>query len=357
MGLKKYKHSAFFLRFFLGVSIALALGLSGCNRGLQGTASKENIAAGVPIPSFPNSNTSQRSPTPKSLPDISSELSPIPHEAADDESHQNPPSPRAPNHSENEPLAGATYRPLQNQETSQSFLSFFSSSGRPRFGSSKAFQERLKQRFSERLNQAAPFSEKGERVFREIVHAVNREIPSPQAFMIISREEARRGSLETERNGGRGPRMGAWSIAVRQTAVRHGFARVPCAEFVSEVVRQAYARVSLDVVDDFNRSRKNQLIWHSTASVQNLGRALYRAGWVPWTTYEYRPPIGAIMLNGVGDSPGHAYFAAGLNGRFIVDNGAPQGRDLASGTASATIGMMFSSGVFFLPPGINPAKW
>ena len=335
----------------LVVGLVSGLGLFGCGRAMNGSVGQGQVAGGLPGPILGGSRPVPpvfESP-PESPPESESE--------SESESEQKPNRPHVPDDSENEPATGAVYSPLQRVTPSKAFLSFYSTSGQPRLGSSKSFQQRLQQRFSERLNQAAPYSEKGERVFGEIVRAVNREVASSRALMIISSEKARQASIETERNGGRSPKAGAWSIAVRQTAVRHGFANVPCAEFVSEVVREAYARAGLDVVEDFNQSRKNQLIWHSTAAVQGLGRALYKAGWIPWTSFEYRPPIGAIMLNGVGDSPGHAYFAAGSNGRLIVDNGAPQGRDLGSGTAAATIAMMYSSGVFFLPPGINPAKW
>ena len=47
---------------------------------------------------------------------------------------------------------------------------------------------------------------------------------------------------------------------------------------------------------------------------------------------------------------------AGDNGRFIFDNGSPQGRDLRT-TSLKTIEMMYMEGVFFLPPGFTPKKW
>jgi hypothetical protein len=65
---------------------------------------------------------------------------------------------------------------------------------------------------------------------------------------------------------------------------------------------------------------------------------------------------GAVLMNGSGVSPGHTYISANDDGTIIVDNGAPQGRDLKK-TSASIIGMMFQTGVFFLPPGINPSLW
>ncbi|MNL85016.1 hypothetical protein D3C87_2131790 [compost metagenome] len=61
-------------------------------------------------------------------------------------------------------------------------------------------------------------------------------------------------------------------------------------------------------------------------------------------------------MNGSGLTPGHTYIAAGDDGMIIVDNGAPQGRDLRK-TTEKTISIMYQTGVFFLPPGITPATW
>ena len=58
------------------------------------------------------------------------------------------------------------------------------------------------------------------------------------------------------------------------------------------------------------------------------------AGWIPWDMADYRPPIGAIMMHGAGTTPGHTYISAGDDGRLIVDNGAPQGRDLRATKAN-----------------------
>jgi hypothetical protein len=152
------------------------------------------------------------------------------------------------------------------------------------------------------------------------------------------------------------PPNGAWSIAVTATAERWGFSRAPCAELVSEEIREAYTRAGFKVADDFSAAHGNELIWSRSASVNGLERALTKAGWTPWATIDYQPPTGAIVLNGTGESPGHAYLAAGENGRYIVDNGSPQGRDLGQ-TQGKTIRIMYQGGVFFLPPGIKPNSW
>ncbi len=98
------------------------------------------------------------------------------------------------------------------------------------------------------------------------------------------------------------------------------------------------------------------MIWSNTAAVVNFSMALYKAGWVPWDSTMYRPITGAFLMNGSGLTPGHTYISGGDDGMIIVDNGAPQGRDLRK-TTDSTISMMFETGVFFLPPGINPPVW
>jgi hypothetical protein len=49
-------------------------------------------------------------------------------------------------------------------------------------------------------------------------------------------------------------------------------------------------------------------------------------------------------------------MSAGDDGRTIIDNGSPQGRDLRK-TIAKTMNSMFQSGLFFLPPGVNPKAW
>ena len=67
-------------------------------------------------------------------------------------------------------------------------------------------------------------------------------------------------------------------------------------------------------------------------------------------------------------SPGHIYFVGGYNGFIIVDNGAPQGRDIrtqperylawsgkdANGKSNKGV---WTNSVFFLPPGMTPKRW
>jgi hypothetical protein len=172
---------------------------------------------------------------------------------------------------------------------------------------------------------------------------------------MIERAEAMKWSVEYEKSGAISP-FGAWMIAVEATAVRHGFPNVPCAEFQSEMLKQAYKRAGYNLTDDFNEAKGNPIIWSKTAAVFELSKALNEAGWIPWDASKFRPPTGAFLMHGAGKTPGHTYIAGGDDGRIIVDNGAPQGRDLRK-TTDKTIELMFMTGVFFLPPGINPQAW
>jgi hypothetical protein len=54
-------------------------------------------------------------------------------------------------------------------------------------------------------------------------------------------------------------------------------------------------------------------------------------------------------------TPGHVYMAAGADGRIVVDNGSPAGRQLGR-TADKTIKMLHYGGVYFLPLGIIPER-
>lgn len=238
------------------------------------------------------------------------------------------------------------------------FLTLFEPSGKPKFNSTAS----IKKRFGERLNkgvdpntQKPAEREKWRRIHSELIRAANRTVPNPKAILMIDRDLAIERSIAFEEKGII-PLNGAWTIAVQATAVRHGFPNVPCAEFMSELLRQAYQRAGYAVTDDFNLQKKNRLFWSDTAAVVNLSKALDVAGWVPWDTSQYRPITGALMMHAAGFTPGHAYISAGHDGRLIVDNGSPQGRDLRA-TVAKTINLMYKSGVFFLPPGINPPKW
>jgi hypothetical protein len=183
----------------------------------------------------------------------------------------------------------------------------------------------------------------------------DRTVETPRALLMIDKALADKHSIAYEKTGVV-PTSGAWTIAVQSTSVRHGFGNVPCAEFMSEVIRQAYQRAGYSVHDDFNAQKKNRLIWSDSAAVVNLSKALFIAGWVPWNTALYKPPTGAILMNAWGNTPGHAYISAGDDGRLIVDNGSPQGRDLRK-TSQKIINMMYMTGLFFLPPGVSPERW
>jgi hypothetical protein len=238
------------------------------------------------------------------------------------------------------------------------YLSNYEPSGKPKF----SFTKQLIQRFGANLNhgidpgtQTPVQRTKWPRIWAELRRASDRTVATPKSIIMIDKALALNLSIAFE-NTGAIPLYGAWSIAVLGTAVRHGFPNVPCAEFLSEQIREAYRRAGYNVTDDFNSTNHNELIWSQTSAVTNLASALNAAGWVPWDTVFYKPPPGAILMNAWGDTPGHAYISAGDDGRFIVDNGSPQGRNLRTTTAK-TIEMMYQAGLFFLPPGINPPPW
>lgn len=238
------------------------------------------------------------------------------------------------------------------------FLKHYTDSGKPKF----SYTTKVTQRFAGKLNKGVhpermsrSDRDKYQRVYAELVRAADRTKETPKAFLLIDRDKATKLSVDFERSG-TVPQNGAWTIAVQATAERHGFPNVPCAEFMSEMIREAYQRAGYRVTDDFSPSRSNQLIWSRTAAVVNLSKALFDAGWIPWDSTKYKPLKGAVMMHGSGLSPGHTFMAAGDDGRIIIDNGAPQGRDLRK-TSDSTIKTMFQNGVFFLPPGINPQPW
>lgn len=234
----------------------------------------------------------------------------------------------------------------------------FDSTGRPR----RDYTKRLKERFGAKVDHpitkdkiSAQELTKSQKIFREIQRAVDRNHEPEQALMFMASADAIAKSKAFEATG-EISKAGAWTIATEGTAKRHGFGNVPCAEFMSEVIRQAYARAGYNIEDDFNTKNGNKLIWTSTASVTGLSKALHKAGWIPYTAHNFRPPVGAIMFHTLGLSPSHTYAAAGLDGLKIVDNGAPKGRDLRQ-TKAKTLNLMFSHGFFMLPPGITPQAW
>lgn len=235
----------------------------------------------------------------------------------------------------------------------------YDSVGRPR----RDYSKRLQERFGARLNQpitkdkiSAGDLTKSQKIFREIQRAVDRNRGLQESeLMFMASAQAIEQSKKFEASGDIA-KSGAWTIATEGTAKRHGFGNVPCAEFMSEVIRQAYARAGYDLTVDFNDKNKNNLIWKETASVTGLSKALFKAGWVPYSAHEFRAPVGAIMFHTLGLSPSHTYAAAGLDGLLIVDNGAPKGRDLRQ-TKAKTMNLMFNTGFFMLPPGITPYRW
>lgn len=238
------------------------------------------------------------------------------------------------------------------------YLQQYQANGRPKF----VYTKSITKRFGNQLNKVITPDQvsqderlKWEKIYIELVRVASRKVPTPRSLLMIDLPTANSRSLAFEKSG-QTFADGAWTIAVKSTAVRHDFANVPCAEFQSEILRQAYFRAGYNHLEDFNKQKGNQLIWSNTAAVVNFSKALHTAGWIPWDTTVYRPPTGAFLMNGSGISPGHTYIAANDNGQLIMDNGSPQGRDLRQ-TSAKVIEMMYQTGVFFLPPTIVPSKW
>ncbi|MCO5144314.1 MAG: hypothetical protein M9962_14600 [Oligoflexia bacterium] len=232
------------------------------------------------------------------------------------------------------------------------------------------YSDYFSKRYGTQLNREIPMSSlpqleqiKWTKIYQELVTIADRTQEKDRRHLFIdsgsSQQDvalARRYSQEFE-DTGQSKSFGAWSIAVQGTAPRHGFGNVPCAEFASEAIRQAYTKAGYAMADDFKGD--SYLIWSNTAAVVNLATALFKSGWIPWDSYEYKPMVGSVGTHAQAAYPGHAYLMAGENGRFIVDNGSPRGRDLwKTGSSSRDIiGMMYDHGVFFLPPGIIPERW
>lgn len=238
------------------------------------------------------------------------------------------------------------------------FLKYYELSGKPKF----SFAGGIRKRFGDRVNKGVAMTSlsaadqtKWKKIYAELKKAGDRTVVSPRDLMIIASSEAKALSVKFE-NEGFVNDLGAWSVAVEGTATRHGFVNVPCAETMSEVIRQAYKRAGYSHTEDFNSTRGNKLYWTSTAAVVELSRSLNIAGWVPWDYTMFRAPAGSIMMHTTGISPGHTYMSGGDDGRIIVDNGTPKGRDLRV-TSQSIVGLMYQTGVFFLPPGITPQAW
>ncbi|MDA8794036.1 hypothetical protein N9N67_12375, partial [Bacteriovoracaceae bacterium] len=224
------------------------------------------------------------------------------------------------------------------------------------------FTEVFEERFGDRLNKAIDSNKMDQRdfhrslkVLEELQRVADRTVNTDARLLFMDNQLAKEYSILFENKEVVQP-VGAWSIAVKGTAPRHGFGHVPCAEFMSEVLRQAYQRAGHKFTVDFNQENDNYLIWHRTAAVVRLADALFAAGWVPWELAKYKPMIGAFMMHKHATTPGHTYMAAGLDGQFIMDNGSPLGRDLRVSNPE-TVRLLYRTGVFFLPPGVNPEKW
>jgi hypothetical protein len=248
-------------------------------------------------------------------------------------------------------------QPLRVVNKEADYFKNYDEHGRPVKVFTSLFQKRYGERFNLKITRdqlTANESKKWNRIFQELVNTVSREKVTSKRILFSNLERATQ-DIDQFESEGVVTSEGAWTKAVKVTAVKHGFPNVPCAEFASEILRQSYRRAGYHHQDDFNLESDNPLIWSNTASVKFLGQAVFKAGWIPWDTADYIPPVGALMLNAEGLSPGHAYWNAGKGGLWIVDNGSPRGRDL-SVTSDATIKMMYQHGVFFLPPGILPKK-
>lgn len=252
----------------------------------------------------------------------------------------------------------SAYDPISSVAPGSDYLKYYEASGKPRFDFSTA----VSQRFGARLDRGVdPTSQtnsewlKWQRIYNQLKTVADRTQATPKSLLLMDPSTAKTWSENYEKTGVISS-DGAWSIAVGATAVRHGFSDHPCAEFVSEMIREAYVRAGYRVTDDFNEARDNVLIWFKTAEVENLANALVTAGWIPWDTAHFQPITGAILMNQTGRTPGHTFLAAGLQGRLFIDNASPEGRDLGLAPEAFVVGG-FRPGVFFLPPGINPPKW
>lgn len=214
--------------------------------------------------------------------------------------------------------------------------------------------------------------ERGRAVLEELARFSDRTTPTESNLVYLqvgpgedSEAIARTLSLQTMNDYGFSPAYGAWDVAIYGTATRLGFAHAPCAEFVSEVLRQAYVRAGYSHSDDFKETIAKQLIftpWQNNIfgpqSVRGLADRLTLAGWIPWDPSLYRAPVGAIGMALDAWTPGHTYLIGRSGGGFIVDNGNPRGLDLKETNLSVRkFRDMYGHGVFFLPPGITPARW
>ncbi len=236
------------------------------------------------------------------------------------------------------------------------YTNTFEANGKPKLSWSPYFQTRFPGHLNETVtNQSEAEITKWTKIFAELQKAGERTVETSTEYLYMNRADAMEASIAYEQKG-EVQSYGAWTIAVQASAVRHGFPNVPCAEFMSELLKQAYKRAGYDVFEDFNLADDTYLGWDTTSAVVKLADSLYNAGWIPWELVTYKVPTGAIMAHFRATTPGHVYMAAGFDGRLIVDNGSPGGRKLFH-TTDKILRMMYLGGVFFLPPGIVPEKW
>lgn len=224
------------------------------------------------------------------------------------------------------------------------------------------FTQQLQAKFRGVLNKGRDLQDlteyektKWTRIFEEMkrVSDIRQRVPTQLLFMNI--QEAVNWSKRFDEDGSISP-DGAWTIAVKAEAPRHNFSNTSCAEFMSEVLREAYRRAGYETTEDFSASKGNALNYKFTASVTGLGESLVKAGWSVWDASKYRAPVGAILVHTIGQTPSHTFMAAGDDGSLIIDNSAPKGRDLRK-LSHAVLRKCYDAGAFFLPPGQIPQPW
>jgi hypothetical protein len=251
---------------------------------------------------------------------------------------------------------GLEFLALSPGTAAQGYIDNYETTGRPKIRFTESITKRWPNTLNKKVSLSSTEKRKWNAIMTELQRVADRTRSVDKSFFMIDPEIAHEQSIEFEKSG-KVQEKGAWSIAVLGTATRHGFQNVPCAEFMSEVLRQAYRRAGYSHFDDFNEKNENVLMYQGGAAlVTNFSDYLNKAGFIPWDPQVYIPPTGAFVMHRSGKSPGHTYMAAGDNGRFIFDNGSPQGRDLRI-TTKKTIELMYNEGVFFLPPGYVPKKW
>ena len=266
--------------------------------------------------------------------------------------------------------------------TNEIFARWFEPSGRPKFNNTRSFERRFdKPGKPPHLNQARQGGDRWNAVYAELLRVADPSSPDRESLLFkdpegrtISGEEASRLSSQFGRDriawpsGAHRLAMG-WSVNHKVRGKDGILHEGPaCAEFMSELIRQAYVRagrkypdLKIDYKDEFDR--KGFPLDHAhTPSVETLAVFLDAAGWVPWDSAEFRPKKGAIIVHD-GVHKGHIYMSAADDGTTIIDSGQPRGRNLRVRAEARTSGIpdlidfQYKNSVFFLPPGINPNPW